>query len=133
MHRQNLQRQRQRQTDRQTETETETETGKDRGRGRGRGRGRDRQRQTETETETETEAETEAEPPSNASSALTLFILVEYNTTVLCYTSYYSSLYEYGTSMRTRTRCGSKNNIRLLHADLHQVAFSNLIYINLYS
>ena len=28
------------------------------------------------ETETETEAETEAEPPSNASSALTLFILV---------------------------------------------------------
>ena len=30
------------------------------------------------ETETETEAETEAEPPSNASSALTLFILVEY-------------------------------------------------------
>ena len=30
------------------------------------------------ETETETEAETEAEPPSNASSALTLFILVLY-------------------------------------------------------
>ena len=30
------------------------------------------------ETETETEAETEAEPPSNASSALTLFILVIY-------------------------------------------------------
>ena len=32
------------------------------------------------EKETETEAETEAEPPSNASSALTLFILVKFET-----------------------------------------------------
>ena len=37
-------------------------------------------------TETETEAETEAEPPSNASSALTLFILVPYKHFVRRYT-----------------------------------------------
>ena len=69
------------------------------------------------ETETETEAETEAEPPSNASSALTLFILVHSYAQRVPMLKPLSAHTKY--QYRTRTVCKNRSTSR--YRTVHRV------------